>query len=155
MGSGRDDASAEVQLDVQPDRHLTYLIAKVSQKLQLTLDRALAPQGVTLTQFSALAHIARRPGISNADLAKALLITPQATATLVRRLIDAALVERPTAGPGLACNIRLSPLGLQRLQSAEEVAVAAEEQALSTVPSAEQARLTKVLRGLLAALERC
>ena len=101
-----------------PDNHLSYVIAKVSHQLEITIDRALSGHGITLTQFSALAHIARSPGLSSAELARSLLTTPQATATLVRRLIGAGLVQRPEVAPGLAGTIRLTPRGLRKLASA-------------------------------------
>jgi DNA-binding MarR family transcriptional regulator len=135
-----------------PDSHLSYVIAKVSHQLGITIDRALSEQGITLTQFSALAHIARSPGLSNAELARSLLTTPQATTTLVRRLTDAGLVQRPPAGPGLASAIRLTPRGVRKLTTAEKVATSAEEAALSSLSAAERRVLARVLESLSAAL---
>ena len=128
-----------------PDTHLSYLIAKVSHQLQVAIDRSLAGQGITLTQFSAMAHIAKSPGPSGADLARALLTTPQATATLLRRLVDAGLVERADTGPGVASAIRLTPLGLRRLRSAEVVATRSEDQALSALSAAKRRSLMQML----------
>lgn len=147
-------ASSASSGTTDPDRHLSYVMAKVSHQLELAIDRALSGQGITLTQFSALAHIARSPGLSGADLARALLTTPQATATLVRRLIDANLVQRPDVAPGLAGALRLSTRGRRKLTRAERIATDAEEQALSALSTAEQRRLTATLGHLAAALER-
>ncbi|GAC1655087.1 MAG: MarR family transcriptional regulator [Mycobacterium sp.] len=114
---------------------------------------AATGHGLTLTQFSALAHIARSPGLSSAELARSLVTTPQATATLVRRLIGAGLVQRPEVAPGLAGTIRLTPRGLRKLHSGEKIATHAEEVALSTLSSAERHWLTKGLGNLSAVLE--
>jgi len=137
-----------------PDSHLSYVIAKVSHQLGITIDRALSGQGITLTQFSALAHIARSPGLSSAELARSLLTTPQATTTLVRRLIDAGLAQRPEVAPGLAAAIRLTPRGLRKLHRAGGVATRAENEALSALPGAETQRLATILGRLSVALER-
>ncbi|MHA7702982.1 MarR family winged helix-turn-helix transcriptional regulator [Mycobacterium sp. ML4] len=146
--------SAKSQLDVKPDTHLTYLLAKVSQKLQLVLDRALLRhEGITLTQFSALAHIGRSPGLSGADLARVLLTTPQATATLVRRLIRLGLVERPVTSPGAASAMRLTERGLSKLQLAEDVALETERRALSALLEGEQQYIATALTKLLRSLE--
>ena len=46
------------------------------------MDRALRDIDITPTQFYALAHIAQSPGLSSAELARGLMTTPQAVATL-------------------------------------------------------------------------
>ena len=143
----------ESQLDVEPDRHLTYLIAKVSHQLQLVLDRALQAEGITLTQFSALAHIARAPGLSGAELARLLLTTPQATATLIGRLVRLGLVERPDTRRGVAGAMRLTPGGLSKLQAAENIALPTERQALSALTAQEQGNIATALTNLLQSLD--
>lgn len=142
---GHDQRTA----DVQPDTHLTYLIAKVSHRLQRDLDRALKDVDLTLAQFSALAHIARRPGLSNADLARALLISPQATTTLTSRLTRRGLVERPSAPRGKVCPVRLTESGVRTLLAAEEIAVAAERDALSVLTAHQLSQVSTLLERLL------
>lgn len=117
------------------------------------MDRELRTVDITPTQFYALAHIARAPGLSGAELARGLLTTPQAVATLVTRLLAAGLVEREQPGRSLAGAVRLTPAGHARLTAATTVAVAAEAGALSSVPAADQRRFTTVLQSLLDALE--
>ena len=135
-----------------PDTHLSYVIAKVSHQLAITIDRALSEHDITLTQFSALAHIARSPGLSNAELARSLLTTPQATTTLVRRLIEAGLVQRPSITPGLASALRLTQRGAHKLHAAERVATKAEDNALRALSPTERQKLTGMLARLSAAL---
>ena len=142
-----------IDVDIDPERHLSYAIAKVSHQLARAIGRALSTQDITLTQFSALAHIARTPGLSSADLARALLTTPQASAMLVRRLIDAELVERPVVAPGLASTIRLTPRGVRTLHGAEKIATQAEEDALRALSPTEQHRLATTIEKLSAALD--
>ncbi len=148
--SGR--ASAKPQ--AAPDDHLAYLLARVHHRLQQAMDRGLRDEDVTPTQFYALAHIAESPGLSSADLSRSLMTTPQAAATLVKRLVAAGLVERDQAGRGLAGAVRLTPAGLRKLEHATAVAVAAEATALSPISAADQKRVTAILRSLLDGLER-
>jgi len=155
MQSRRTPRGQQIDVDVDPHRHLSYVIAKVGHQLQHRIGRALSTQGITLTQFSALAHISRSPGLSNADLARAMLTTPQATTTLVRRLTDAGLVERPGVAPGLAGTIWLTTRGIGTLKGSDEIATQAEAEALNkAISPAEQGRLLTMLRDLSAALER-
>jgi DNA-binding MarR family transcriptional regulator len=136
-----------------PDEHLSYLIAKVSHQLGIAIDRALTSHGITLTQFSALAHIARSPGLSSAALARALLTTPQATTTLVGRLISAGLAQRTELGAGLAVSIHLTPHGLRTLYRAEKTATNAEKLAVGALSNTELRCLTKSLGHLSDTIE--
>ena len=113
------------------------------------MDRALRAIDITPTQFYALAHIAQAPELSSADLARGLMTTPQAVATLVKRLIAAGLVERDQPGPGLAGAVRLTAAGQTKLRGAVAVAVAAEKAALSSISTADQAQVTTILQSLL------
>ncbi|WP_375485648.1 MarR family winged helix-turn-helix transcriptional regulator [uncultured Jatrophihabitans sp.] len=137
-----------------PEDHLAYLLARVHHRLQQAMDRALRTVDITPTQFYALAHIAQTPGLSGAELARALLTTPQATATLIGRLTAAGLVERDRPGPGVSGAVSLTPAGRRRLRAATTVAVDAEAAALSSISRADQRRVTTVLQSLLEGLER-
>ncbi len=154
MAERRSPNDQEHHVVIDPETHPSYLLAKVSHQLGLTIGRALAAHGVTLTQFSALAHISRSPGLSGADLGRALLTTPQASATLVRRLVDAGLVERTAVSAGLASSLRLTVLGVHKLRSAEPVATQAEEIALATLPMAEQRKFLAMVSHLATALDK-
>lgn len=136
-----------------PEDHLAYLVARVHHRLQQAMDRALRTVDITPTQFYALAHVAQRPGLSGAELARALLTTPQATATLIGRLTAAGLVERDRPGPGVSGAVSLTPAGRKRLRAATTVAVDAEAAALSSIPPADRHRVSTVLQSLLDDLE--
>jgi DNA-binding MarR family transcriptional regulator len=132
----------------RPEDHLAYLLARVHHRVQQAMDRALRGIDITPTQFYALAHIAQSPGLSSAELARGLMTTPQAVATLVKRLLAAGLVGR-----GLAGAVRLTSTGQAKLRRAVTVAVAAEKAALSSISTADQTKVTTVLRSLLDGLE--
>ena len=136
-----------------PEDHFAYLLARVHHRLQQAMDRALHDVEITPTQFYALAHVAQSPGLSGADLARGLLTTPQAVATLIKRLAAAGLVEHDQAGRGLSGTVRLTATGRAKLRGAVPVAVAAEQAALDSISAADQKRVTTILQTLLAGLE--
>lgn len=140
-------------LESRPEDHLAYLLARVHHRVQQAMDRALRGVDITPTQFYALAHIAQSPGLSSAELARGLMTTPQAVATLVKRLITAGVVEREQAGRGLAGAMRLTSTGQAKLRGAATVAVAAEKAALSSISVADQKHVRTTLQALLDALE--
>ena len=137
-----------------PENHLAYLLARVHHRLQQSMDRALRTVDITPTQFYALAHIAQSPGLSSAQLARGLLTTPQAVATLIKRLDSAGLIARDQPGRGLSGAVRLTDAGRARLDGAVAVAVAAEAAALSPVSAADRKHLRSTLQSLLDALEQ-
>jgi DNA-binding MarR family transcriptional regulator len=140
--------------DVGPDAHLTYLISKVQHQLTLRLDRALQTVGLTLVQFSALANISARPGLSSADLARALLISPQAVGTLIQRMSTAGLVRRGRQPRGYPGVLRLTEEGSRRLIEGERVALRVESENLSSLRPDEQEQVFATLTRLLQDLDK-
>ena len=143
-------------VDVGPDDHLTYLLARVAHLLERRVERALTTYGagrtstgLTLRQLSALVHIARAPGLSTADLARALLTSPQAVGTLVQRLETAALIQRLPDRPGLRVALRATPAGITALTRAAPIATTAERVALANLDAADLATTEQTLRQLL------
>jgi DNA-binding MarR family transcriptional regulator len=143
------ERSTDELLDVRPDKHLTYLMAKVEHLLERRIDKAVGQVGLTLRQFSALAHIARRPSLSSSDLARALLITPQAVNTLVTRLLDAGLIDKAATPPRQPLVLTLTDAGLDVLRRAEPLATATEAAALECLEPEEVAATSAVLLRLL------
>jgi DNA-binding MarR family transcriptional regulator len=60
--------------------------------------RVFAEVGLTPTQFGVLAHLVEDDGLSQAELARRVLVRPQSVGELVGSLIDRGLVRRD--GPG-------------------------------------------------------
>jgi DNA-binding MarR family transcriptional regulator len=154
MASRRRSENADVVPASTPEDHLAYLLARVHHRLQHAMDRALRMVDITPTQFYALAHIAQAPGLSSAELARGLLTTPQAVATLIKRLDAAGLIDRNQPGRGLSGAVRLTAAGRRTLDGAVTVAVAAEAAALSTIPAADRDHLRSTMQSLLDALEQ-
>jgi DNA-binding MarR family transcriptional regulator len=58
------------------------------------VDDAVRPHGVSVSQWALLYQLAERPGLSGAELAREMLITPQAVHQLLTTLQWMGLIER-------------------------------------------------------------
>jgi DNA-binding MarR family transcriptional regulator len=134
--------------------HLTYQLAKAEHLLEQRLDHALGEVGLTLRQFTVLAHVARAPGMSRADVARLLLTTPQAVGGLVQRLVTAGLIQRGASSPGLPIGLTLTAAGERALRRAAPIAREAEDSAIATVAEDERRQVEQVLNLLIAELCR-
>jgi DNA-binding MarR family transcriptional regulator len=91
-------ASARKQPDLQQrpdwDLRLGYLIHDVSRLRRMMFDRALAPLGITRSQWWVLAFISRKDGLPQTQLANELDVGKVAVGALIDRLESAGFVVR-------------------------------------------------------------
>ncbi len=92
--------------------HLGYLLRQASGAFRTRLERALADLGVTQPQFAVLTMVAAYPGLSNADLARLSLLTPQTVSVIVANLKrSGALASKPHAVHGRIRHLTLTARG--------------------------------------------
>jgi len=77
-----------------PADYVGYEIIRRADKLSSRFTQALRPHGLTSRQFSALAVIDSGTTRTNADLARAIVMTPQSVGTLLDVLSERGLIER-------------------------------------------------------------
>ena len=77
----------------QPPR-TTYLIGRLDRIVRRGLESVLARHDVTVQQYTALSVLSARPGLSNAQLARRSLMTPQGMNQALALLADSGLVRR-------------------------------------------------------------
>src|SRR4029077_3427050 len=81
------------------DEPLGYLLHRVTTALRAEVTTtALEPVGLTFPQYICMRILSRMPGQSNADLARDVMVSPQAMNMVVRGLQDRGLVARAAAG---------------------------------------------------------
>jgi DNA-binding MarR family transcriptional regulator len=120
-----------------------YLLRQAWGKFRGAMDHALRPHGLTAPQYAALSVLARDPGISGADLARACVTTPQAMNGVIGTLERAGLVERrPHPTHGRILQVELTAEGRRRLD-ATTPAVRAMEAAIEDGYSADEVALVK------------
>lgn len=123
--------------------YLGYLLRQAAGAHRLRMDRALGDLGVTQPQFATLTMLAAYPGLSNADLARLALLTPQTLSVIVANLERAgSLVRKPHAVHGRIQHIDLSDSGRALLRACRE-RVNRLEGELTSGLSAEDERLVR------------
>jgi DNA-binding MarR family transcriptional regulator len=101
------------------DDPLPCVIAKLGRLLERRIQRGLADHDISASQFVALGYIAMHPGISRADLARGIQITPQAAGGLTAQLAGKDLIVRTPSLPGLPTAFTPTETGVRLLHAAE------------------------------------
>ncbi|MGV9532697.1 MarR family winged helix-turn-helix transcriptional regulator [Streptosporangium sandarakinum] len=76
-----------------PERLGSHL-KRAEQALSAAKQSALKPAHLTVSQYAALLHLSRNPGISAAALARACAVTPPTMNTVLKNLQENGLIER-------------------------------------------------------------
>ncbi|MGH1488135.1 MAG: MarR family winged helix-turn-helix transcriptional regulator [Acidimicrobiales bacterium] len=159
------DASQPVTTQVDPDASGTidwdrpvkflWLIGLIDRGVQRSLQRELKPHGLSLPEYSTLAVLHWSPGLSNAELARRSLVTPQSMIEVVARLEQRGLVERqrhPEHGRILMTTV--TDAGRELLQGALASLAAFEADLLIDIPTAELETVKGQLRSILDRLQQ-
>jgi DNA-binding MarR family transcriptional regulator len=132
--------------------HSGYLLRQAWRAFAGAMEAALHEHGLSGAQYGALSVLARDPGISSADLARANNTTPQAMTGVVAALEREGLVRRaPHPTHGRIITIELTAAGRRRLEGANP-AVRRLEAALEEGLSAGE--VTAIKEWLVAAARR-
>jgi DNA-binding MarR family transcriptional regulator len=103
------------------DGHLGYLLRQAAHLHQTQMARALSDLELTPPQFLVMTMIAAYPGLSNADIARLALITPQTVSVIIANLEKASVITRsPHAIHGRIKHLDLTPHGQVLLQAARQ-----------------------------------
>jgi DNA-binding MarR family transcriptional regulator len=99
--------------------HIGYLLRQASSVSRNAFDAALLPHRINGPQYAALSVLARDPGSSGADLARACNTTPQAMNGVLATLAREGLIERrPHPTHGRILQVTLTAEGERRLAAA-------------------------------------
>ena len=136
-----------------PDALTALTLVRAFQAVRRVFIATLAPHDVSPQQFSALMHLVERPGLSQADLAREVLATPQSVGELLRQMEDRGMVERtPPARRGLPIALYASPAGIALLDDITPRVLAAFSAEALGLEQATYDRLNADLHSVLAAL---
>ena len=112
MGKRKSTAPATGEGKRGEEGHIGYLLQQAGAAFRLRMARALADLDVTPPQFAVLTMLGSYQGLSNADLARLALLTPQTLSVIVANLLRAgAVVRRPHAVHGRIQQLDLSDSG--------------------------------------------
>jgi len=125
---------------------LSYLIGRLDRMLRRRLSAAIEPHGLTLPAYTALSIVHAHDGLSNAQLARRSLITPQSMSEVLALLVERGYVRRQTS-PGLGRVIRteLTPAGVRALGRCNKAVDEVEQRMLSELDGVDEASLKNAL----------
>ncbi|HJV85962.1 MAG TPA: MarR family transcriptional regulator [Noviherbaspirillum sp.] len=126
--------------------HIGYLLRQASGAFRLQMERALSEFGVTPPQFAVLTMLVAYPGISNADIARLSMLTPQTVSVIVANLERAELIERtPHQIHGRIQQISVTPDGKNLLARCKRRVDALEAGLIAGLSSEEEATVKRWL----------
>jgi DNA-binding MarR family transcriptional regulator len=129
-----------------PSGRTGYLLRQLMHAFHVTQEQGLRPFGLTSPQFGALYVLDLEPGLSAADLARAMGVTPQAVGLLVSALEKEHLVRRsPHPTHGRVLEIYPTEEGLGRLRAAMPFITELEDRLLTGLDAAERSLVKRWL----------
>jgi DNA-binding MarR family transcriptional regulator len=134
---------------VPEDEPLGYLLNRVYSSFRSQVTAKLATRGLAFPQYLCMRMLSRAAGASNAELARALGVSPQATNVLVQELIERGLLERPsTVVHGRARPITLTAKAVRLLDEMDRLVREAELCILERVTPRHRRDLKQILATL-------
>ena len=134
---------------------LSYLIGRLDRVLSRRLSAAVEPIGLTLPAYTALSVLRAQDGLSNAQLARRSLVTPQSMSEVVALLVDRGYVRRKAEpGHGRVIRTEITKAGSRSLERCDRAVDDLEQDMLSGVDADDVASLREALISCGRALER-
>ena len=130
-----------------PEPRLSYLVGRLDRALRLLIEDAVRPHGLTVPQYTALSVLQRQTGLSNAQLARRAMTTPQSMSEVIAALTKAGLIRRE-ADPahGRIMRTELTPAGQDVLARCEPLISEIESRMLAELSVGDRDRLPLLLR---------
>ncbi|RSM63941.1 MarR family transcriptional regulator [Actinoplanes sp. ATCC 53533] len=123
-----------------------WALRQAEQTLQTLKEQRLRPLGMAPAHYSLLISIHTHPGITGAELARRLTVTPQSVASLVARLADKGQLERRSHPRHRHVQeLHLTDAGRQALHASDAVIAAIEHRITTRLGPDDTARFTATL----------
>lgn len=134
------------------DALLIYIVGRVDQGIRHEMRLRLAEWDLSVPEFTALAVLKRRPGLSNAQLARRSLVRPQSMNEILVKLEERGLLRREV-DPAHARILRaaLTPEGFELLAAAELAVKAIQDELFGDIPEPQR---QVMIEGLRSAMEK-
>jgi DNA-binding MarR family transcriptional regulator len=126
--------------------HIGYLLVQAHHAFASAMEAALRSSGLSRAQFGTLSVVVRQPGLSSADLARAVMVTPQAINLLVTSLERDELIERrPHPTHGRILEIHPTNEGIRRLNQAYPAVIELEDRIVADMNERQVAAIKRWL----------
>jgi DNA-binding MarR family transcriptional regulator len=127
---------------------VSYVIGRLDRVLRRRIGEAIAPHGLTVSQYTALSVLRSRAGLSNAQLARRTLITPQSMNEVLAELTARKLVRRrPDPAHGRAIRTDVTARGVRVMEACDREVDALERELVAGLGTADVERLRDLLVG--------
>ena len=127
-----------------------YLARRLQILVRDEIENALAPLGITASQYMALSMLGRRDGLSSAQLARRFGIEPQSMTGIIKSLEARRLISRREADSNRRIlKIRLTNAGRNCLDACEAMVDQAEEGLFANLGQTELKTLRELLLKVL------
>jgi DNA-binding MarR family transcriptional regulator len=134
---------------------VSYQVGRLDHVLRRRLRAALEPHGLALSEYTTLSVLRDRSGLSNAQLARRSLITPQAMNEVLARLESRRLVRRRAdQARGRVRPAELTKAGERVLRAADASVDAVEREMLAGLSAPDRTFLAGLLASALRGLSR-
>ena len=138
--------------EVEP--RLSYVIGRLERVLRRRLTSAIEPTGLTLPAYTTLSVLRAQDGLSNAQLARRSLVTPQSMSEVLALLVGLGYVRRRAEpGHGRVMRTELTAAGRRALDRCDRAVDAVERKLLGDLDADETADLRDALVRCSRALE--
>jgi DNA-binding MarR family transcriptional regulator len=129
------------------DEPLGYLLNRLATNLRIEVTAtALEPLNLTFPQYICMRILSHSPGRSNAELARDVMVSPQAMNIVVRGLQDRGLVSRPASvESGRSLPAELTREGKALLKRTDVGIRAAEQRVLAPLDERDRRDLWRIL----------
>jgi DNA-binding MarR family transcriptional regulator len=126
--------------------YIGYLLRQAGAAHRLRMERALADVSVTPPQFMVLTMLVAYPGLSNAEVARLAMLTPQTVSVIVANLLrTGAIARRPHAVHGRIQHIDATDQGKALLKQCRSRVKSIEQQMLAGFNADEESVIRRWL----------
>ena len=134
----------------QIDGLVTWTLIRAAHRVERSLTELFAERGLTPIQFGVLAQLATGEPLTQAELARAVLVRPQSMAELIGGMVDRGLLVRTgSRGRGRPNPIALSDQGAELLERIWPAVLAANDLTRLGFTTAQSEELNARLHELL------
>lgn len=131
--------SCDQQAPQQLPLRATYVLGRLSRIVRRLLEDSLEPYELTLSEYTILTVLRRRPGLSNAQLARRAYITPQSMQEALSRLETRGIVVRTQSPDNQRIRTAvLTDSGNRLIESVESEAAMVDEKMLAGLTESER-----------------
>ena len=132
---------------------LIYMVGRVNQGIRREMRIRLSRWNLSVQEYTTLSVLDARPGLSNAQLARRALVTPQSMIEILAKLEVRGLVRREVdPDHGRILRAELTHAGRELVCAADPQIQAIQDEMLALVPGQDRAAAMRAMRTAMAHL---